>query len=826
MLNLELKTKVFCPPLGPEIVSRPELIGKLRRGMEGGLVTLTGPTGAGKTTLLADWGRRAGGAAAWLSLDAEDNDPVRFWSAWVVALRTQYPEIGAGALGALRSENPRFRSSIADVLHELEGRSRSTLMVLDDYQEITNDEIHDHMNLLLGELPQKACFVLALRDPLRPSLRSQWAERDIFQVGPADLRFTPEYSARYLNEKMRLGLSDGQVAALHEFTQGWIAGLQLAALSLRLSPRPADFIAQIQNAQPPIYESLFGELLGRLPAAERDFLLRSSVLEHLNGELCGALTGEQDPERRLANLYAQCFPLVPLDERQEWFRFHPLFAQALERRAEREFTPESMQALHRLASEREGQVSLTGGAFRHALAGADYEAAVNLIQGDMDELVATGQISTLLARMRSLPSRVLAAQPRMCIMTAWALAFAGGSEEAQDLLQKAEGAPTGGTGPGLSVLRGGSLAVQAFVADREGRRSEATSLARKAEDLLPDDELNTRSMTAYVMGRAHRAQGDLPRAIQACERMERLGREAGNRIAVFMGMCERATVRKLQGRLRHAENIYQAAKTELEQRGERLVIAALVDVGWGDLLLERNQLAGAEAGAQRVVDILEKIHWGGAPTDLALAYTQLARVCLAKGELDDAQEILDSADRARVKEKHSPDLEQEIECARIHLWLARREMESAVRWAKAYRTQSEGRGQSNDVREPAWCRVMVRAGRPGEALERLETLRIWAEGMGRHGSLIEISNLIALALEHQGQEAPALETLSRSLCLAAPEGYMRTFLQEGPDMAKLLNLGIGRGAWGDSPPLVSYVTHLTEAFEQDVATQMQLRLGP
>jgi len=878
-----LKTKLYIPPPQHTWVSRSRLIERLNDGIGRKLTLLSAPAGFGKTALLSAWVAEVQKVAgnqerepvrtAWLSLDREDDNVVRLWTYLVTALQTVHAELGQEVLQHLGTPGAlEVQSILTSLLNEIADLSHATLLVLDDYHVLSSREIHAGIEFLLDHLPPQLHLVLSTRaDPPLPIHRLR-ARGQLTELRAGDLRFTDDEARAFLNETMGLGLSPQETEALEMRTEGWIAGLQLAALSLEGRADAREFIAAFAGSHHYVLEYLSEEVLRRQPALVQHFLLRTSILDRLHGPLCDFVLGPPVPledgaeavaaegelrgpipgggSEMLAYLHRSNLFLSPLDDAHHWYRYHHLFADLLGNRLRQELSQEQISELHRRASAWHANHGSAGEAVKHALSARDFHRAAQLIEGHFQSRTTDLEVTAQMNWMGALPEDVVRSRPLLCVIQAWALFFNGQIEGVEPWLQAAEQGmqisvaeqPPDAQAAGLSVpleaarrnVLGSAAALRAFIADRRGNVSRAIELVRRADELLPADDVVARSIIPYVLGRAHRLGGNLDQASQACAEMVRIGRAAGNVLTIAMGLCELATVYKIQGQLHRAEGLYQEA-LELATRREhpQLPLAAIVNVGLSDLLREQNDLRGARQRAQRVVDNLEGMRLWGMPTDLTSAYTNLARVFLAQGEDDEALGVLEQAERAREQYAVFPEFGSLIDMCRVRVWLAQGALQEAIRWAADVSTQLVPGGADGErdpllireAQELMVARVRIAEGKAraggapiDQARQMLARLADRAQGGGRAGTLIEILALQAAACSVQGDAEGALEALGKSLQLAEPQGYVRVFLDEGTAIADLLRLGTARRVWR-APRLASYVDKLLQAHDEQTHAQ-------
>jgi LuxR family maltose regulon positive regulatory protein len=508
-----LETKLHVPRRRRGLISRPRLAERLSRGAEVTLTVLSAPAGFGKTTVLADWlAAPAGGrSAAWVSLDQRDNDPAVFWSYVVAALNRA---VGVGAQ-LLQSPQPPIDTVLASLVNDLDAVSGEVVLVLDDYHLIDSLEVQDAMVFLLENLPAQVHLVIASRaDPALPLARLR-SRGELVEIRAADLRFTPEEAATYLNDVMGLVLTAAEVAALEARTEGWIAALQLAALSMQGRDDVAAFIAGFAGDDRYIVDYLAEEVLQRQPEHVQHFLLQTSILDRLSGALCDAVTGQHDGRATLTALERANLFLVPLDDRRQWYRYHQLFADVLRAHLHDE-QPTVVATLHRHASEWFDANGEQAEAIRHALAGEDFARAADLIELAIPVMSRTRQERALLSWLTLLPDDVVRVRPVLIVGYAGTLLLLGQLDGLEDRLRAAErwlAAPSAemvvADDEALRHLPELIELYRAALALASGQLLDAIAHARRALELSPEDNHLERASAAGVMGLAFWASGDL-----------------------------------------------------------------------------------------------------------------------------------------------------------------------------------------------------------------------------------------------------------------------------------------------------------------------------
>jgi LuxR family transcriptional regulator, maltose regulon positive regulatory protein len=483
-----LETKLHVPRRRRGLVARPRLSERLSRGAESVLTLVSAPAGFGKTTLLAEWLAAApsdGRSVAWLSLGQRDNDPELFWTYVVAALTTAAQGAGASALSVLQPPQPPSEAGLATLLNDLDAISNDVVLVLDDYHVIDARDVQDGMTFLLEHLPPQIHLVVGSRaDPALPLARLR-ARGELAEIRAADLRFTPGEAAAYLNEAMGLALTTADVAALERRTEGWIAALQLAALSLQGREDTTAFIAGFAGDDRYIVDYLAEEVLQRQPEHVQHFLLQTSILDRLCGPLCDAVTGQDGGKAKLAGLERGNLFLVPLDDRRRWYRYHQLFADVLQAHL-RDEQPEDVSDLHRRASAWYQQNGDPAAAIRHALAAGDFERAADLVELAIPAMRKSRQEAAVRGWLELLPDEVIRVRPVLSVGFAGTLLIRGELEGVEARLRDAERWLDGAAG-----IRQGSQAPSAemvVVDDEEFRRLPAMiELYRAAQAVARGD---------------------------------------------------------------------------------------------------------------------------------------------------------------------------------------------------------------------------------------------------------------------------------------------------------------------------------------------------
>jgi len=822
-----LATKLFVPPPRPGVVHRPRLIERLNEGLHRRLTLICAPAGFGKTTLLSEWLSGCQQPAAWLSLDEGDNDPTRFLAYLVAALQTIAADIGEGVLGSLQSPQPPPTESILTaLLNEITTVPDDFVLVLDDYHVTDAEPVNNALTFLIGHLPPQMHLVIATReDPHLPLARLR-VRGQLTELRAADLRFTLTEAAEFLEGVMSLDLSEEDIAALGERTEGWIAGLQLAALSMRGREDVSGFIRAFAGDNRYIVDYLVEEVLQRQPERIRSFLLQTSILDRLSGPLCDAVTGQENGRGMLEALKRGNFFVVPLDDKRHWYRYHHLFAEVLQAHLMAE-QPDRVPALHRRASEWYEHNGSRADAIQHALAAEDFERAADLIEPAVPAMRRSRREATLLGWLRALPDELVRFRPVLSVGYASALLSSGELEGVEARLRDAERwldttadmreRPKASSAEMVVVdeeefrrLPGTIAVARSAHALALGNAPESATYARRALDLAPEDDHLTRGGAAGLLGLASWTSGDLETAHRRWHTYSALVLRAGNISDAISGAIARADMRIAQGRLHDAMGIYEhALRLATEQGAPVMRGTADMHVGMSELLRERNDLEAAARHLQRSRELGEHT---GLPQNPYRWRVAMARIREAQGDLGGALDLLDEAERLYVSD-FFPNV-RPVAALKTRVWVRQGRLTEALGWARERSLSAhDDLGYLREFEHITLARVLLARYESDreersihEAMGLLERLQKAAEEGERMGNVIEILVLQALAHEAQGDIPAALEPLQRSLTLAEPEGYVRIFVDEGIPMARLLHEALSHGVEPE------YIRRLLAAF--------------
>ncbi len=776
---------------------------------------MSAPAGFGKTTLLADWLGETPGedrAVAWVSLDPSDNEPESFWSYVVTALQRAVPGVSSGALELIASSPLPTDLMLTTLINELAAAPGEVWLVLDDYHVVDSHDVRDGMTFLLEHLPPQAHLVLSTRaDPDLPLAR--WRVRGkLVEIRAADLRFTSDETATYLNEANGLHLAAGEVEALEERTEGWIAALQLAALSIQGREDVSSFIARFAGNDRYIVDYLVEEVLAHQSEPVREFLLHTAVLDRLTGPLCDALTGRDDGSHMLTTLHRANLFLVALDDKRQWYRYHHLFADVLRARliAER---PDLAPLLHQRASrwyEAHGSVE---DAVRHALAARDFDRAAYLIELAVPAIRRYRQEAMLLGWLKTLPDNAIRRSPVLSVFYGYLLMESGDLVAFEPRLDDAERAlaavPEGSVPPWaeteeLRTLPATIAVYRASLAQARGDVAGTVEHARRALDLAgPADHL-ARGGAVGFLALAAWSQGDVRSALETFSQAVASLHAAGNLVDELSSTVVLADMWLAAGHPSTARRLYERALQESEAHGAPVLRATPdLHVGLSEIDCEIGDLESAKRHLEQAMALGE----GAAMAEGRYRWcVAMARVADAVGDPQEAITLLDQAEQL-YRPGFFPDV-RPIAAMKARVWITHGNLSQATDWAR-----DRGVSPTDDARHLSefdhltLVRLLIAGHRahpdPGaivQAVHLLGRLHEAAKTSGRAGSLVEIRMLQALAQDAQGHRSQALQYLAQAWAQAPePDGYARLFLDEGTPMVGLLRDAEHQGVAGDHP---------------------------
>jgi LuxR family maltose regulon positive regulatory protein len=809
-----LKTKLFAPPARPNQVSRKVLLDKLNTTRQMGIPALvSAPAGFGKTTLVGDWVRLSGLPFAWLALDENDNDPLGFWRYLDAAIQSIDHRIGESLRPALFSmQAPVFQQIITGLVNDIINNDKHFILVLDDYHVIENTGVHDSLNYLLDHVPAQMQLVIITRSDPPLNLARRRGRGQLVEIRASDLRFTPEEITVFLNKIMMLDLTDADIAALGQRTEGWIAGLQMVALSLQDESDRHTFVATFSGDDHYIADYLMEEVLQRQPEEYQRFLLETSILDRLNAPLCDAVTGRQDSRAMLNKLERTNLFIIPLDNRREWFRYHHLFGELLQKRL-REIAPASEIAdLHRLASkwyEAQGDIPA---AIRHARSIPDETLIVRLLEKNAVGFFISGELPLLFEIASLVPPDLRHGSPFLCTAAAWAGLACGHHPEVNVWLEAVEAhfgtpAETALSSQSLNPLQRAALLEVLVI--RIQLPSTRTSAEQRTHILAIRDQLKAmppdqrvlfstirdlQAVIAFKLGLSGEDTGDLPMAVQALSEAIDLARQTHNSNLFHLATGHLANTHFTQGLLHAVCQTHEEALAEAKNLGQMVSpYIALTHAGLGTLYYEWNNLAEAERYFSAGLAYARLWNQWESLVPLALGRAHLKQ---RAGETQAALNILDELDSPPLT---GMDLPLRVYAARL------RNPDTASAWLTANITGSML--EPNPVNE-AWlldiAHLFATLDRPDEAIALIQKIIGFAQSGGRTHTLIRAK--VALALVGN-----LPDVLVDALQLSEPEGYISTYIDEGEPMRNMLSHVLKKSHL--EPCLSVYVKKLLSAFE-------------
>ncbi|HET9912356.1 MAG TPA: LuxR C-terminal-related transcriptional regulator [Anaerolineales bacterium] len=788
-----LATKFFAPPLHSGWILRQRLIEQLNTGSQRKLTLVSAPAGYGKTTLISSWLHETNIPSSWLSLDEGDNDPIRFFQYFIGALQKIIPDIGVDLPGMFQAvQPPSFDVLINLLINETTRQAAPFVIVLDDFHVISSQPVLDMVMFLLEHMPPHMQLVLLSRiDPPFPLSRLR-VRNQLVDIRAEQLRFTRDEIAVLLNEIMRLKLTADDLTAIEARTEGWIAGLQLAALSMQSCQDIHGFISAFTGSHYYVMDYLVEEVLKLQSSNINTFLLQSSILNRLCGPLCEAVI-DADPAKpvggqaMLETLEQMNMFLIPLDEERHWYRYHHLFADVLKKRLEHQF-PHLLPELHRRASQWYEQNGFISEAIQHARTAGEQDRVAQLIEQNGCFLIMSGEVSTLLNWTGAIEFQS-EAHPWLAIQKAWAQALTGNLDRVEPTLQVPEQllSPLEPTVE-VRTMQGTIAAARAHCANLQGNTRRAAEYAQEALRQLPDCSSisqSIRSVATSILGDTSWINGNLDEALHAYTEAVRIGREANNLHMVIIANSNLADILMEQGQLHRAAKIYtDSLQMAVRPDGQRSPLAAGIYNGLTRLFYERDQLEDANQCVHHCLDLCRK--WGDID-QLAVAYAMLARLEQIRGNLEQAREAMRDAEQLLAESPVSPRRSMLVTTDLARVWLAQGNLEKPSQLI-----QKGGLSVEDEIpywRKPEYMillRVLLAQSDYEAALGLSERLLQQAEAGKQMGLVIEILILQSLVFQGKKDTGHALAALENAFSLAEPEGYIRSFLDEGDAMTRLL----------------------------------------
>lgn len=836
MTDTLIATKLHIPPTRLTLVRRQRLVERIHEGFHRKLTLISAPAGFGKTTLVTSSVAKTEMLVAWLSLDKNDNQEGRFLNYLIAALQSVDSKIGIGAAQLMSGMQPALSESILTTLiNDLDTAGRDIILVLDDYQFISSQAVHEGVAFLLEHIPNTLHLLIATRsDPLLPLARLR-ARDQMVELRAADLRFTESEAIQFLNDIMDLELKADWITMLEKRTEGWIAGLQMAALSMQNRDDVLGFIEGFSGTNRYILDYLLEDVLARQSPEIQRFLLHTSILERLTAPLCDAvMVNGKEPENEeyegviysgvavinssvstleyleKANLF-----LVPLDDERIWYRYHHLFADLLRAQLQRSLNAEGIAKLHVRAAgwyEQDGSIL---DAIHHAALASEPEMVERFIEQNYMELVSRGEMSGMRYWIGDLSRELIYSRPWLCIYEAYSHSWFGELDDAAILLEETENRIRSETAtPDIQALRGHLVYVKSRVTAMRGNIHQAIEYCLESRKLIPADNLALQLDTRITLGYEYFLSGDYAKASQNLNKVIQIGKTVGAVINTVAASCVMARLYANQGLMHKAYEIYQTTAQSIPDQGNHhLGARSLVEIGIADLLCEWNDLDAALVHMDKGLTLISK--WDKAD-DLVLAYITLARIHLAQANIRDATESLKKAAHLVRTRGVFSEARHIVEYTQVKLWLVQGDLQAAIRWAASQEERLNADdllGFENELIHISQARVLNAKNELEETIHLLSRLEKNAQSGERNGSLIEIMLLKALVLQKMGDTKKAAIILTKSLTLAEPEGYARIFLDEGQPARKLFTQWLEHTSSG---PLRDYVIRLLSQFDVEL----------
>ena len=782
-----LKTKLHTPPRRVNLVLRPRLMARMGESLHlpRRLTLISARAGSGKTTLVSEWLHQQERPSAWLSLDGNDNDPWRFFRYLVEALQQLgVPISQAGLSGWEQPDILSAETLITGLINAITASSIPLILVLDDYHFIQNDWIHKTIGYLIEYQPPEMHLILTTRVDPPFSLAQFRARNQLTEIRDRDLLFTADEATEFLNKVMELNLSDNAVATIEMRTEGWIAGLQMAAISAQGHKQDGSldaFIEAFAGTNRFILDYLMEEVLNRQSPLIQDFLIETCILERMCGDLCDAVrldeAAEGDSQAILAQLEQTNLFVIPLDDERRWYRYHHLFADLLQSVLRQRRSVEQIRELHRRASRWYQDEELMGEAMTHILDARDFEHAASMIDENIAGLFhmfSPDKEPLLLSWIGKLPEEIKRGRPWIDVYRANMLALNLQLDDVDPILDDVEKRVKSDS-PRASEILGHVAAVRAYSANLRGDAARSISMSDLAKKYLPGDGYPAmQGMAAFTLADTYFASDDMEGASRSLFDLLKIGEKTGQLMFIIPALCDLAAIQKVRGRLYLAREYYDKAyQWMLERDGLDMRVRCSYEFGMADLLRVQNQLDAAREHAMTGIELRRRL--GGY---MMIGDLSLMRVLQARGDAEGVLQALRDAEQAVQTHPFQLALMIEFKTARVIQWLNAGDVAMASRWAKEC-----GNSEQEQI---ARARLWLAQGLNEDAQRLLDQQRTLAEAGGRTGRLIEILALQAIALDALGQPVEADAALSRALSLSQPEGYLRVFLDLGLPLRKLL----------------------------------------
>ncbi|MCU0487605.1 MAG: LuxR C-terminal-related transcriptional regulator [Anaerolineales bacterium] len=811
MKTIILATKLHQPIPPTRGIHRQRLVDRLNQGLQASrpLTLVSAPAGFGKSTCISEWIDQLDLPAAWLSLDTADDDPARFLAYFVAALQKLDNTLGCELNSILETGQDLPPESIGTILlDDILRLDRRYLLVLDDLQNIQEQSILEILEMLITNLPPQLHLVFITReDPLIPLARLR-ANNQMTEIRAEDLRFTSSESQAFFMQTMGLTLADDDLRILENRIEGWVAGLQLVGLSISGRENPSVFIANLSGTQRHILSYLTEEVLNHQSTELQNFLVETSILDKVCGELCDAITGRTDSGSLLDRMFSANLFLIPLDGEQHWYRYHHLFKDLLRSQQSR-ISKERIFQLRREASRWFDRVGMAAEAIEQALAGEDFGQAVNLLEQHAMSFAMQGYVKTVEGWMQTIPSALLSQSPRAYLAFASVYLMRGNYAEVAKNLNRAEAAifqahPEGEWAVSETAdLQSEWYAIQANLLNVQGRPTESLAAAAKSLELARPEQYHTLAIAYLGMGGAYRLTGDYPRLVDAYQKAIQNSRAAGNLLAEMLSSTALALMAIQYGQLHFAHQIGLEAVDRYERShklpppvsGSVYGVLGLVEYEWNQLGIARKYFAQA----------FQLNSFGGHNAGIVFAKVLLARLAQAEGNLVEATRLVNEA--VNLLHLGVPAwLRPEVVAQQVRIYLAQNNPVSAEAILKQFPGSFLEPGKyPSELIFIAHLRIVLHRVHSGSSLEEHQVLlqladRRVAEAIHhrRLGIALELILVVIKIYATAGDKETALEGLGQALQMAEAEGYVRTFVDAGPEIAGLLKIAQRRNLYPET----------------------------
>ena len=826
-----IPTKLFKPLTRPALVPRSRLFNQLNNGLHRTLTLISAPAGFGKTTLVADWICSMGSVqrsleipqVAWLSLDEGDNNLKQFMTYFFKSITRldSNQMLEDTLLEMLQTPNlSPVETILTPLISSLSTTEQKIIFVLDDYHLIETLQIHRALNFWLEYVPPQIHTVVITReDPPFPLARLR-ARNQLTELRVADLRFAESETTQFLNGIMGLHLDKRSISQLEERTEGWAAGLQMAALSIRERKDVQEFIDNFSGTNRYILDYLLEEVLANQPPEIQRFLLKTSILKQLSAPLCDVLLSENNDSASILSYLEQAnLFLLPLDDKRIWYRYHHLFADLLHARLQQTHSKDDLADLHSLAAAWHEQNNIPYGAIYHASLIPDHQWVEKLIDQNYMEIFQKGDSSAIRYWTGELGQELIFKRPKLAIHEANSRAWFGQLDEADQLLKEAEKRLNAQPpSPEIQAMFGYLAYVRSRITAMRGDFEQAIQLCLKAREKTPASNQGLLGGIGVMLGYGYFLNGDFADAIRTLQETILVGKNTGAMNTTIGAYCVLARLYAIQGQLQKSHALYREAQDFIQRSNDQHRGAlSIVNVGFAEILYEWNQLENAQTHIEQG---LKSIHFWSKADDISMAHCIYAQIQQVQGNSSAAKSNIEKAAQIIQSNGVFPEAHNTVKSAEIMLKMKQEDHYAVSRWASSFDlsgSQDMFRFE-NELTLITLAKVKFAQGEFEESIEILSQLQASAQAGGRQGRLIKILILQAFLMLKKGNQAQSLSYLEKALALAEPEGYVRIFLDEGRPMQDLLTRWLSTA---ENSHLKTYASHLVSQFLPEISASEQ-----